>query len=504
MWLVTAVSTLVAWLLALALCWVDTQPFTLGNWLPPVGNGAAVIYQLDEISWPYYFALSSLAVAVVLTSAVWFRSKEEANPWAWGGILVITAAGMVAVLSGSPLSLILSWTMLDVIDLVFLLWTPSGAFSNQVVLLFSSRLCGTLVAGAALVVSAAAGNVMTFAELPASAGLLLLFAAGLRLGVIPLHLPYTKEEGTRRGVGTVMRLVTPGASLVILGRLPAAVVPPNWAYLFLAFTSLAALYGAAMWTTSKNELAGRPYWLICLAGMAVGCSIRGQPSSAPVWGVIMVLGGGMTFLHTLKQYRTLYAALLFILLSGLPFTPAAVGWSGLIVYPISILDFVLLISHSVFLFGTLYHSLRGEREGEGIESWSRLVYFLGLALLFGSVWAASILVTKSFRSTHLWWASGLSAVLAVTGVVYFFFRKKPLKLIRARSGWMGFSLSKLWTIVAGILSLRWLYQFMYYWLQFLKKVVDLFSTVLEGEGGVLWTLVLLVLMVTIFSQIGGQ
>ena len=291
MWLVTAFLTIAAWLFALALHWMDPLPFALGRWITPVGNGTALIYQLDAVSWPYFFALCSLSVAVVLTSAVWFQVTEEANPWAWAGILVITAAGLVAVLSGSPLALILSWTVLDVIDLVYLLQTPDRGSSSQVVLLFSSRLFGTLVACAALLVSQAAGKVMTFTELPASAGMLLLFAAGLRLGVIPLHLPYTQEEGSRRGVGTLMRLVSPAASLVVLGRLPAAVVPPNWAYLFLAFTSLAALYGAAMWATSRNELAGRPYWLICLAGMAVGCSIRGQPSSAPVWGLYHGAGG---------------------------------------------------------------------------------------------------------------------------------------------------------------------------------------------------------------------
>ncbi len=43
--------------------------------------------------------------------------------------------------------------------------------------------------------------------MPPQAGLLLIVAAGLRLGVLPVHLPYNSESSLRRGLGTMLRLV---------------------------------------------------------------------------------------------------------------------------------------------------------------------------------------------------------------------------------------------------------------------------------------------------------
>ena len=69
---------------------------------------------------------------------------------------------------------------------------------------------------------------------------------------------------------------------------------------------------------------------------------------------------------------------------------------------------------------------------------------------------------------------------------------------------MGLSVSKVWKITSAIFSLGWVYRIINYFLHLIQRVVGLFSTVLEGGGGVLWTLVLLVLIVTLFSQIGSQ
>jgi hypothetical protein len=48
----------------------------------------------------------------------------------------------------------------------------------------------------------------------------LLLAAGLRLGVLPLHLPYASEAAIRRGFGSALRLISAGSSLILLARIP--------------------------------------------------------------------------------------------------------------------------------------------------------------------------------------------------------------------------------------------------------------------------------------------
>src|SRR5690606_31770558 len=93
------------------------------------------------------------------------------------------------------------------------------------------------------------------------AGLYLLLAAGLRVGVLPLHLPYAGESVLRRGVGTALRAITAASSLILLARIPAGSIAPQYAPYLLMFTALAAVYGGWMWLRAPDELTGRPYWL---------------------------------------------------------------------------------------------------------------------------------------------------------------------------------------------------------------------------------------------------
>jgi hypothetical protein len=52
-------------------------------------------------------------------------------------------------------------------------------------------------------------------------------------------------------------------------------------------------------------------------------------------------------------------------------------------------------------------------------------------------------------------------------------------------------------------SLRWVYDFLALALRFSFRLIKLLTTVLEGEGGILWVLVLLALVVALLLR-GGQ
>jgi hypothetical protein len=76
----------------------------------------------------------------------------------------------------------------------------------------------------ASMVSISAGTPMNFQDAPPQAGLYLLLAAGLRLGVLPLHLPYASEAAIRRGFGSALRLISAASSLILLARIPTTSV----------------------------------------------------------------------------------------------------------------------------------------------------------------------------------------------------------------------------------------------------------------------------------------
>ena len=188
-WLVSVGAALVVWGLTLSLHWWSPAPLLIENWLPGGMSAGSVRFEWGRSGWVFAFSLSSLLLATLFTASV---RLLPVSPIIWAGVTAVTGVGMLAVLAASPMALILGWTLLDALELGILLANLRGA--RQTVgetTAFSVRVFGTLLVAVAVVIAQAQGQPFTFEQASAPVALLLLVAAGLRLGVIPLHLPYT-------------------------------------------------------------------------------------------------------------------------------------------------------------------------------------------------------------------------------------------------------------------------------------------------------------------------
>ena len=175
--------------------------------------------------------------------------------------------------------------------------------NRSVVIAFAVRLAGTGLVVWANLVSTAGGIVMNFRATPASVGIYLLIATGLRLGVLPLHLPYQKENVLRRGFGTTLRLVSAAASLSLLARIPASALKSTLPPYLLILAAAAALYAGWMWVRASDEILGRPFWVLGMASLSVAASLRGNPTGSIGWGIVLILGGGLLFLFSARRGR---------------------------------------------------------------------------------------------------------------------------------------------------------------------------------------------------------
>lgn len=500
-WLAAVGLSLVAWAMLLAFHFRAIPPLTVMGWLPVEGRAPLFTFQIDAVSWPYAFALVSLLVGVILTAAA--RMQPNTGPTAWAGSLAITGAGLLAVLAGNPLTLIVGWTVIDLIELGVLLLSGSRQQQpRQTVVLFAARVVGTFVAVWAILYSRSQGETLTYSNMLPGAGLFLLVAAGLRLGVVPLHLPYTHEVRMQRGLGSILRLVAPASALPLLSRLPQWVAPPGWSVFLLIFSALAAVYGSAMWLAARDELEGRPYWVIALSGMAVACSLRGQPQAALAWGLALILSGGVIFLFSTRPRGLPVIALLGLLgLSGLPFTPAASGWHGLIVPPFTLLDVILIGAQSLLLLGYLRFALVERPPLGGAERWVQVMYPFGLLLLVAAHWLIAIFGWEGSLTLGAWWASAAAVALSLAALAGFR-RLKQLSAAAGRFRWLAQIGRRIGRILAAVLRLDWLYRFLWLLYRFVQGLVRFLTTILEGGGGLLWALLLLALLMTLLD-IGG-
>jgi hypothetical protein len=488
-----------SWLFAVGgilLAWISVFLWQLGLpinlkfiiWQPALLFSQSPTFVADGTAWAFALSLVTLCLAIIVTSAVRTRFP---SPVSWVGTIVLTSLGVLAVVSDNPLTLVLIWAAIDLVELVTQIWfVEDTRLSERVIIAFASRATGIVILLWADVIGSASGQPLDFQLASPQAGLYLILAAGLRLGVLPLHLPYPSESALRRGFGTGLRMVSAASSLILLARIPANSVNSAYTPFLLILVSLAAVYGGWMWLRAPDDLTGRPFWLIGMGSLAIASTLRSNPAGAAAWGCALILAGSALFLFSEPNKwltRALYVAVFGI--SALPFSLTAVGWvSGgtgfWLAFPF------LILAHAMLIAGYVRHAQRTavHLSGEDQPVWGKNVYPFGILIL---------LIIMLFLGVFGWvgaltfgnWFAAILASLLTAGLLWLTPRLRILNPVRAH-----------WVRPTGASWLDWGYQALWELYRLLGRVSNSFLNMLEGESGLMWTLLFLVLFITVFTQ----
>lgn len=499
-WLTAVVLTLITWGGVLWIHWQELPVVELAPWQPFDLEGADQIgFGWDGVSWPLGFGLVSLLVCLLLTAPA--RMQHRSGPLTWSANLVITSLGLFAVLAVSPMAAVLAWTLLDITELVLILRKADIQKSAlQTVAAFSVRIGGTLLMLWAMIQAHSAGLGLTYTNIPESSGIFLLLAAGLRLGVLPLNLPNPAELPLQRGLATNLRMTAQVSSLAVLARLPAGVISDSWAQVLMILTALVTFYGAVMWATAEDEASGRQYWSLTLAGFAFAATLRGNSQAVLTWGVVLMISGSMITFYTARSKGLVFLPVLGLLgLVGLPYTPAAAGVSGFVSSPFHVWDIVFLLNLAILNAGYLRLSLLSADSLNELERWMLGVYPLGLIWPVISGWLIAILSRPGGLTAGNWWASLVSFLLALPAFWYLRFVKLSPQGAHFAGGKIQKAVSVFKSAVSPVLTLSWLIRFLRFLFRGLQRLIDLITRMLEGEGGVLWALLLVLLLLTVLA-----
>ncbi len=334
-----------------------------------------------------------------------------------------------------------------------------------------------------------------------------MLAAGFRLGVLPLNLPFLQEPSLRRGVGNIIRLAPVSASLSLLARLPEGIVTPNltnWMPLFHGLLSIAALYAGIRWLVAADTIKGRPYWLITWAALAAASVVNGAPNASLAWGIALILPGSLLFLYYPRIQRMNFLLHFGLIgLIGLPFTPIASGWIGLVADGVNLWTFLYIFAHALMLLGYLKFSLEAGGETRMLESWARLVYPLGLIIILQSILAMGLIGWPGSLTLGVWWLPVISTFFMIAAFYYIQRAGFDTANIKLPSS-SGLSNVLNWVLprIEPIFRMEWVYQLAWRIFDLISKLLSAFTTILEGEGGVLWTILLLVLLISLLTSNG--
>jgi hypothetical protein len=281
--------------------------------------------------------------------------------------------------------------------------------------------------------------------------------------------------------------------VVLLARIPSTSLTSGLTPYLLILTSLAAVYGGWMWLRAPDELEGRAFWIIGMGSLAAASALRANPVGAAAWGCGIVLCGGALFLSS-EQNKWLTRTLLLGAwgISSLPFSLTATGWtSGRILPLLGWLAWpFLLAAHAMLLAGLVRHSQRtGARvSNQDQPIWAKNAYPIGIALLILVTLLLGLFGWQGVLQIGNWLAAALSALLAF-GLLWLTPRLRILNPLRAH-----------WVQPASSSWLDSLYRALWNLYRQLGRVSTGISNVLEGESGIMWTLVFLALFISFFTQ----
>ena len=505
-WLIAAGASVITWIIISVLRLRLPTSLDLFAWGTPNINllgGFSLV--LDYDSWPYSIALVTLTLAVIFTDAA--RTRYGSSPQSWSISLVITALGLLALQSGTSLTLMVSWVFIDILELIYLLRLEQAEqFYQRIIVSYSVRTTSILMLFLGTSVGWQSAGAFDLGNIPQSAGFFFLLAAGLRLGVFPLNLPFLQEPALRRGAGNIIRLAPTTLSLALLARLHGNLLSPavsRWMPLFQALLAIAAIYSAIRWLTAADEVDGRPFWIVSWASIATASVLNGVPDASIAWGVALLLPGSLLFLYQPRVQRMnflLYFGLIGLV--GLPFTPLASGWAGLVANGVTFWTFIFIVAHSLLVLGYINQVLQPGGEAGALESWARLVYPLGLIIIIQAIIAIGLIGWPGSLTLGVWWLPLVSIAL-ITAVIILIQRfgiTTPYVQLPSNSG-VTKALNWLLPRIEPFFRLEWIYRAAWYLHNLMSIILKGFSTIIEGEGGILWTILLLVLIISML--VGG-
>ncbi len=421
----------------------------LGQWQP--------WWEWSAATWPWALVALSLPAVSLLTGVQYAAARPPA--YVWAGVLALGGVEVFGALTGNLLSLVGVWALLDGVALgLAFLWPRAEEERGQAVALAWARSLGWVALLGSLWASKSAAST------------LLLLAILWRLTWQPWEVVGARPEHPAFGLGVTLRR---GQVLLTLSALRFW---PSGAGAFpVALGVLLALVGVGVWMVQRSPVAGDGLGL-ALGSMALWAMAQGVPEAATGLVVLAVLGATVADVGWDRTWVAWPAwAVVVISLVGAPWTPGAAlprFWQSLRGGARFFLGF-LWLGVGMGLWRRVGRRAPGH-QWASLTAGSRGAYWLGSNLIALVVlrWSLS---QKPGGKGSLW--TGVALALSVL------------------LWWGGMYLRRRLALPAVSFSFAGMRQRLGAWLwavyRTTRRVLAFATGLMEGEGGVLWAMVLL-------------
>lgn len=510
--LTAAGATALALLVTLVMGFGLPRTMVVSAWQPVSLFPGGLQLAINGLEWLFALALLLALLAVFLTS---IARRGGARVRARSLSLLFVAAALAAIFADSLVTLAIAWAGLDLLFYLTLAFLASETELNEnaTITMALNMLSTVLIVAAALVAGTQSATALFSGEtLPAGALALAIGAGALRLGIFPFHTALPSEPRIGIGVGTLLRLATAAVAFELLAQLAASpdVATLPYANLLTLVAILGVVFGAFQWFLSPYPPAGLPYVVLVYSSLGLLVLLWGG-SAAPVGltalGVALLTGGAVLFLSNHAE-TGIWRVPVYVavgVLAALPLTVGFAGlwaltggiaaaglwgWLALLVVVIGLTLFAatgLRLVHFDLIDEPLPESERGVRIAYAIGVSVPLLMPLGFGALPVAIEALIGAGPDSLPPL-----GPLPVVISLLPLALGFTLWYFEGVIRGSADW-------LWDRLAYASQLDWLYKTLLDVYRGIGRVLDTMAGIIEGQGGVLWTLVLAIMAWLVIS-----
>jgi hypothetical protein len=479
-WIFATVITGVTWLLVLL--WQPLLPVSIS--LPAWKGGAPYMlpsaFSANGQTWPFALSIVGVVMAALLTTP----AKDDFGNWRqWAFCLLGAGITLLAITAENGPALLALWAGLDMCEIYFMLRPGShiqAKSSAGTVLYVRLAAIGVAMLGQTL------GGSSTG---PAYQQAFILTAVILRLSVTPLTFPQTGTSDIDANLGMTLLLCSTGASLAVLTRYSVEATSTVVGLALAIGLLTAALVCAWSWMQKSGPLQGAPYWILGLAALALIAYTRGNATGLAGWGSTLLLTSALLFFPGTRRPSARWAlGVAMWAVAALPISPSATAWNP---DPGSNLFFIvgMALAQGVLLAGLLpYAARRSVPESAGVLPVWRAVHALGIASLPIGLALLGVWGWEGALQVGFWPAS--VAVAALAG---------GLAVARRRWSFAPILSPQPPGTAAGTASspARLLNSLD----EGLHTLTQGVTALLQGEAGIMWSMLLLLLLVSLMAGI---
>lgn len=486
-------TALSAWVVSLGLVSMVPNVTSLSVMRPTILFSSRLELHLDTIGWMFLYGTSTVIISVIFTDAsrpdiVTSRSRSI--------ILTYAALAMIAMLAGNLLTVVTSWILLDIWTFI-VLQNLQGDKKSTSPLITRLAINGggvLLVLAVALIEGSAGGSSSLTSPLTSpKAAVLLALACLFRLGLLPPYIGQLQLPTGQRGLGTLFQLLPPVVALAVLARMLNTGIPGEALPWLRLAGGIGVIVGGLRWSMSTNISAAHPFLILGVSGIGVlvsSISPTGQSAPLVAAGFLLLLAGAIIYLSEVyAPYHRIWPCAAGLMLAGMPGTPGGVIADTLVQGVMSgdspILVLLGVLGFIMMTIGSFRYIYLPSQPWATADSLRRALFNLGLALPFIAAIGVGLRMPGSYS------LRAIIIFVTTTGVatLFLFWLRRLPKLNIDR-----------WSRLVSWLDPSPIYNVLWSSSLRLLRLARVLGDILEGEGAMLWMIVILLLLFLAFRR----